>query len=158
MAQAWSAGVKAVKAAGQRNHHAEKSVLATGAGQDMISRGLAHGLCRQSRPPTCLSPSFSHAPWSCSFFLTLGGQQEDTVSPILSQPVSYLGAQVGNRMLLTVHLLLRQDSPGSWVPGPGSLPYNYDTDMMGCWSPWITCSVTRPVDLWVDVLVPYLLL
>lgn len=47
-----------------------------------------------------------------------GGQQEDTVSPILSQPVSYLGAQVGNRMLLTVHLLLRQESPGSWVLGP----------------------------------------
>lgn len=69
------------------------------------------------------------------------------MSPILSQPVSYPEAQVGNRMLLTVHLLLRQDGPGSWDLGPGSLPYNYDTDLMGCWAPWITCSVTRPVDL-----------
>lgn len=62
------------------------------------------------------------------------------MSTILSQPVSYPEAQVGNRMLLTVHLLLRQDSPGS-------LPYNYDIDLRGCWAPWITCSVTRPVDL-----------
>lgn len=40
------------------------------------------------------------------------------MSPILSQPVSYLEDQVGNRMLLTICLLLRQDSPGSWVLGP----------------------------------------
>lgn len=70
--QAWSARVKGVKAAGQGNYHAEKSVLATGAAQGMTSAwSWLTGSADSQGHSLAYPPASAMHHGSCSFFLTL---------------------------------------------------------------------------------------